>query len=338
MASIVGSILRAATREPGSPLSIITFPTHEAYETGLCLTGHNFYAMRANGIKDWNRTYRPLPANYTLLNAAKGGNQLPPELDFDLILSQNKFGQFQIAQSLARQLHLPLVSLEHTLPVPQWGKQQRAALKHMRGDVNVFISEFSRKEWGFEGEADVIHHGIDTKTFKPNSLVVKKQAHVLSVVNDFVNRDWCCGYKLWEQVTKGLPFKLVGDTPGLSLPSKSVADLVMHYRKSLVFLNTSLVSPVPTALLEAMACGCAVVSTATCMIPEIIQDGVNGFISNDPQVLRNHVSNLLANPDLAKAMGDAARKTIEERFSMDAFVSKWNDTFEKAANITYTGT
>lgn len=337
MASAIGSILRAATRGQGRPLNIITFPTHEAYETSLCLTGHNFYAIRANGIKDWNRKYRPLPANYTLLNPARGNNQLPPELDFDLVLSQNKFGQFQIAQKISRQLHLPLISLEHTLPHPSWGAAQRQGLRQMSGHIDVFISDFSRQAWGFEGAADVIHHGIDTETFKPNAMTVKKKGHVLSVVNDFVNRDWCCGFKLWEEVTKDLPFQLLGDTPGMSKPAASVAELVREYRKAAVFLNTSLISPVPTALLEAMSCGCAVVSSATCMIPDIIEDGVNGYLSNDPAVLRERVQALLEKPDLAQRLGVAARKTIEEKFSLASFINNWNATFQKAANLTFTG-
>ena len=56
-----------------------------------------------------------------------------------------------------------------------------------------------------------------------------------------------------------------------STPAESVADLVNEYCSSKVFLNTSTVSPIPTTLLEAMSCGSAVVSTATCMIPEIIE-------------------------------------------------------------------
>ena len=46
MLSPISSIIRAATRKSGK-LNILTFPTHERYETMLCKTGHNFYAYRA---------------------------------------------------------------------------------------------------------------------------------------------------------------------------------------------------------------------------------------------------------------------------------------------------
>jgi glycosyltransferase involved in cell wall biosynthesis len=340
MATPVGSITRAATRRPDEPLNILTFPTHEAYESGLAKTGHNFYAVRAQGIKDWNRAYRPLPPNYVLLNPSRGDKQLPPDVDFDLVLSQNKFGQYQLAHQLSRRLHLPLVSLEHTLPVPAWSPAQRQALKEMRGHLNLFISEYSIGQWGWDAadpSVRVIKHGIETDTFSPNDMLCDRKPHLLSVVNDWVNRDWCCGFNLWREATKDLPVHVVGATPGLSEPAKSVADLVMKYRSSLVFLNTSLISPVPTALLEAMACGCAVVSTAGCMIPEVIEHGVNGFMSNDPKELASYCQLLLKNPDLAKAMGAAARETIIERFSLGRFVKDWDAILREAADVVYTG-
>lgn len=305
-------------------------PTHERYETGLALTGHRFFAVRTAAVKDWNRNYAPVPPNYVLLNPLRGSFQIPPEVDFDLVLSQNKFGQFQIAASLARQLHLPLVSLEHTLPVPSWPQAQLDAMRQLRGDVNVFISEYSRGKWGWSaGDAEVVRHGVDSAVFSPPA-VEARRSHALSVVNDWVNRDWCCGFKLWQEVTANLPTFVVGDTPGLSLPTASVRELVGHYQQAQVFVNTSLVSPVPTALLEAMACGCAVVTTANCMIPEIVQDGVNGFLSNDPRELRSRVELLLRDEGLARKLGEAARRTVVEHFSMQRFVSRWDEVLRRA--------
>ncbi len=328
MASILGTILRAATKKEGQPLNILTFPTHERYESGLAKTGHNFYAYRGPGIKDWDTTYAPLPANYHLLEPER---EPPLELDFDLILSQNKFGQFAVAKHFSHAYHCPLVSLEHTLPVPNWTTDTLRKLTAMKGHTNVFISEYSINQWGFkQEEAVVVHHGVDTDMFAPREAT--KKAHLLSVVNDWPNRDWCCGFTLWRNLSQGLPVHVVGNSPGFSLPAKNTNELVQFYNEAQVFLNTSLVSPVPTVLLEAMACGCAVVSTATCMIPEIITNGVNGFISNDPAELRKHCETLLKQPKLAARLGRAARQTILNRFSMDSFVSSWNNVLQQASN------
>lgn len=338
MSNPVASILRAATRREGEPLNVLTFPTHEAYETGLAKTGHRFWAVRNQYVKDWDKTYRPVPDNYVLLNPLREGKQLPVEIDFDLVLSQNKAGQFQQAIDISRALHLPLICLEHTMPVPTWPAATLAATKNMRGHVNVFISEYSRRAWGWGGDdCLVIHHGIDAETFSPNDLLVDRSPHLLSVVNDWRNRDWCCGFSLWRQVSAQLPVEVVGATPGLSVAARSVAELVLKYRSADVFLNTSLVSPVPTALLEAMACGCAVVSTATCMIPEVVEDGVNGFVSNDPKVLRDRCRTLLADHGLCRRLGEAARKTVLEKFSNEVFVREWDRALLLTASHAYKG-
>lgn len=338
---------RLKTGGGSRPLNILTAPTHERYESHLAQTGHNFFAIRVPGIlKDWNSTFAPVPANYGLLDPTRKPvpasedplenllQQLPPGTKFDLVLSQNRFGQFQLLSSLAKYLNLPLVSLEHTLPMSFWDKKKMSSLKQMKGDFNVFISEYSRKQWGYEGQADVIHHGLDTEVFKNNE--VDRGPFALSVCNDWVNRAIPCGYKVWEgMVREGkFPVRVVGDTPGLSKPAASVADLVGEYNRASVFLNTSLISPVPTALLEAMSCGCAPVTTNTCMIPEVIQHGVNGYLF-DPARPQDGVAltkELLANPTKAREMGKAARQTILDKFSLRSFLNNWNTLFNKVVS------
>ena len=199
----------------------------------------------------------------------------------------------------------------------------------------LFISSFSRKAWGWaEDEADVLVHGIDTDLFSPDERI-EKEAHSLSVVNDWVNRDWCCGFNLWRDVSQGVPTFVVGDTPGLSQPAGSTQELVDHYRRARLFLNTSLVSPVPTALMEAMSCGLPPVSTETCMIPEVIDHGRNGFLSNDPKELRSYVQLLLHDEQLAQQMGQEARRTIIERFSLGQFVDRWSQLFEETSRWSW---
>lgn len=336
MPTLIGTITRAATRRQGEPLNILTFPTHEAYQTGLALTGHNFYLLQGPGIKTWNTKFRPVPANHLLLDAAKGNRQIPAEVDFDLVLSQNKFGQYQVALQIASQLHLPMVSLEHTLPMREWGAGELKKMKRWRGDINVFISEYSRQQWGWnEEEAQVVHHGIDTNVFRPGD--EPRKSHALSVVNDWVNRDYFCGYSLWAEATQGLPVRVLGDTPGLSKPAESVALLAREYRSSLVFINTSLVSPIPTALLEAMASGCGVVSTSNCMIGSVIRHGENGLLADTPAAIRSCVERLLARPEEAMSLGRKARETVLGLFSMNRFIESWNEVFYQAASLIYTG-
>ena len=126
---------------------------------------------------------------------------------------------------------------------------------------------------------------------------------------------------------------VIGDTPGLSKQSESVEDLVTEYQKSQVFLNTSTLSPIPMALLEAMSCGCGIVTTETCMIPEIVEHGVNGLMSNNEEELREYTQQLLNDAELSKKLGEEARKTIKEKLSEQKFIDNWNKIFDKAYGV-----
>ena len=331
--SPVSSITRQSVHKSGDPLNILSFDTHEPYQTSLAKTNHNFYSFAAKGIRVWNQKGYALPENYVQYDGRVESKQIPLHVDYDLILSQNKFGQFQIADKISRQLHIPMVSLEHTLPIPGWEPAKFHHLKQMRGCINVFISDYSLGAWGWEDADDVriIHHGIDTELF--NNTKSERTPHVLSVVNDWRNRDYCCNFQGWQRITQQLPVKVWGDNPGLSVPTNSQEHMAREMNSSLVFLNTSTVSPIPTSLLEAMSCGCACVSMATCMIPDIIKQGVNGFISNNESELRGYVQVLLNDTALAKKLGLEARKTVQSMFAVDAFVDNWNEVFAEASNI-----
>lgn len=329
------SYLRAINNTSGK-YNILTFPTHEAYQSNLGKLPHTFYMFQGKGIKTWNSSYRKLPQNHILLNGSE--HQVKLDMKFDMVLSQNKFGQFGIAEQIARALNIPLVSIEHTLPVPEWNAKHRQNLTEMRGKINAFISDFSVEQWGFKKDdptVRIIHHGIDTEIFSPKTSEREGDGRILTVVNDWINRDWCCGWSIYRRITDALPVNPVGDTKGFSKPARSTQELVNFYQNASVFLNTSTISPVPTALLEAMSCGCPIVTTATCMIPEIVKNGINGWISNDEDYLRDRVAWCLANPEEAKVLGDAARATIVEKFSLDKHLAKWDSVFKEVAGTGY---
>lgn len=328
----IGNILRK--NKEREKLNILSFPYHESYAFNVAKTGHNFYKLQAEGINTWKEWNRPIPSNVTILP-----KDAPPpcHVDFDLIFSNNKFGNLQLAHKLSRQLHLPIVNTEHTWPIDLWPAGQLEQMKELKAHINVFISEVSREAWGWtEDEAAVIHHGIDSDFFSPQASKNRENV-LLSVCNDWVNRDYFCGFNLWREAANGLPTKVFGDTPGLSRPSKNMFELLEAYQNSSVFLNTSLRSPIPTVMLEAASCGCAIVSTEYQMTPHVFTNGKDALLSNNPKELRRHCEYLLQNPQKARELGDAARRTIQEKFPLNKFLDNWNAVFQTAANIVYKG-
>jgi len=324
------AIIRIANEKKKEKYNILTFPTHERYETQLCKTGHNFYSFHTTGNKKWNLKQSPYPENYYTMPE----NQLIAGIEYDFILSQSKFWQFQAAAQINQRLNIPIISLEHTWPlIGIQPDQQIDNMRKMCGHMNIFISETSKNAWDIHAPSNVIHHGVDTKTFRPKD--VDQENKVLSVANDFINRDYCLNYSGWKRVTESMPVKLIGDTPGLSVACSNTEELVDEYNSCAVFFNSSTLSPIPTSLLEAMSCGCAVVSTATCMIPEIIKNGENGFISNDEEDLQKYIKTLLNDEQLRKKVGEAARNTILEKFSEENFVNNWNNLFDQTYEVFY---
>lgn len=321
-------LISLANRPEKTKFKILTFPTHERYETQLCKTGHEFYAFNHPKLKKWNDNQTEIPENYHILPE----NDLCDYIDYDFILSQSKFGQIQLATQINQILQIPVISLEHTIPTPQTiSPQNMETMRKMVGHFNIFISEYSKNAWNIPG--DIIHHGIDSNTFNCNSNV-QKENYILTVANDFVNRDYCLNYSGWKRITDGLPTRLVGDTNGLSKPANSISELVNEYNKCSIYFNSTTFSPIPMSLLEAMSCGCAVVSTATCMIPEIITNGQNGFISNNENELRQYIEKLLNDSELRQKIGNNARKTIVDMFSEEKFISQWNLLFKKVYEVS----
>ena len=75
---------------------------------------------------------------------------------------------------------------------------------------------------------------------------------------------------------------------------------------------------IPNVLLEAMAFRVPVISTPVSGIPEILDDGVTGLLSDpgDESSLADAIERLLGDPELRAAIGDRARSFVQERFDI----------------------
>lgn len=102
------------------------------------------------------------------------------------------------------------------------------------------------------------------------------------------------------------------------------AALVQHYRQSALCVVPSVWENFPYVLLEAMACGTPVVATRTGGIPELIEDGVSGFLvpPENPRHLADTLLELLENLPLREKLGRESRKRMEEQFSVQRVVPR----------------
>jgi len=97
------------------------------------------------------------------------------------------------------------------------------------------------------------------------------------------------------------------------LPSVPHANLSQHYCSASVFVFPSLVEGFGLVILEAMACGIPVITTPNTAGPDIITDGVEGFIIpiRDVEAIQAKLEWCYQHPEELSAMGQAARKKAE---------------------------
>jgi glycosyltransferase involved in cell wall biosynthesis len=105
---------------------------------------------------------------------------------------------------------------------------------------------------------------------------------------------------------------------------KDASKLIEYYRAQSVYVAPTLYENLPIRVLEAMACGVPVVASNVCGLPEIIQDGVNGFLISPGSVreLGEKISALLADPRMRRRMGMFARKIVLEKFDWNVNAMK----------------
>jgi colanic acid/amylovoran biosynthesis glycosyltransferase len=112
-------------------------------------------------------------------------------------------------------------------------------------------------------------------------------------------------------------------------------EVLERWREAAIGTLASSSEGMPVALMEAAACGVPVVATAVGGVAELVERDRTGLLvpAGDAGALAAALERLLAEPDTARKMGQAARRRAEELFSVrravDALLTLWDRVLER---------
>jgi len=106
-----------------------------------------------------------------------------------------------------------------------------------------------------------------------------------------------------------------------AVPNRKLGAVLNSYS---LFVLPSLYEGMPKVLLEAMACGLAVLGTNVEGINEVIRHQTSGFLvqGTDPASLREGILALAPNRSLQKTLGAEAARHVRENYSLEAIFEK----------------
>lgn len=232
-----------------------------------------------------------------------------------------------------------------------------------RLDRFVVMSRSMRQELIEAGFAParitLIPNGVDLEAFAPpgqaeRSAAPEQQAPtVVSVARLSPEKGIDVLLLAWHAALPRLPgarLELIGDGPqrqelarlarALGLDGSvafrgEVADVRPWLRAGAVFVLPSRSEGLPNALLQAMAMGLPCVATRVGGIPEVIEDGVNGRLVDpgQPEALARVLAEILQDGEQAGRLGAAARRCVEERFTLEQMVDRYLECYRDARSV-----
>jgi glycosyltransferase involved in cell wall biosynthesis len=102
-------------------------------------------------------------------------------------------------------------------------------------------------------------------------------------------------------------------------------DAERYYNRAKVFVLTSSAEGLSLAMLEAMACGLPAVVPAVGDLQDVVRNGVTGYLidADDQNAFVSALRNLLEHEDLRRTLGDNARSTIMDGYSVEDGARHW---------------
>lgn len=270
-----------------------------------------------------------------------------------------------LVPAAARLAGVPVVCTLHHVP-GQLGpgdrvKERLAVASGGRSGALIFVSHAARRAFAARYRTrrtwTVVHNGLDLAAFEPTpaptppELGVPPDAPLVAFIAALRGpKRHDVAVAAWPRVLREVPdarLVLAGegteegalrrqvDSAGVAGhvvfcgPRRDVARLL---RASALAVLPSETEALPTALIEAAACGRAAVATAVGGTPEVVEHGRTGLLvrPGDVPAFAEAVIALLRGTDRRREMGRRARQLAEERFDMYPWAARLREVYEQA--------
>ncbi len=195
--------------------------------------------------------------------------------------------------------------------------------------------------------SSVLYNGIDTSRFAPRKQKTSKLPVKIGCVGRLSKEkrhDILLEALSQIQTSRRPGLVLVGDGPTRQSLENQIQDSDLakdvrllgtcHNVPSIlkdfdIFVLASDTEGLPVALLEAMATGLPVIATRVGGVPELVEDGVNGFLvpPGDPGELASAIEKLVCDAELRQRMGAAGRQKAVRQFSIQTAARKHEELY-----------
>jgi glycosyltransferase involved in cell wall biosynthesis len=200
-------------------------------------------------------------------------------------------------------------------------------------------------------EARVIPNGVDLSVFTPGDREATRQelgiapgAWVLLLAGRGIRRCIWKNYPMLHSAVERIGQRLadhdvrcvilgddgrtgaIGRVPVISVPYQSDPESVArYYRAADVYLHAARVDTFPNVVLEALACGAAVVATAVGGVPEQVRDGETGLLVNpgDAEAMADRVVRLWQDRAMWQRMTRQGAEDARQRFDLHRQVGQY---------------
>lgn len=296
---------------------ILKYPWHTAHDYELAKMPHDFFFL-ASTHREWATSQRPVPPSVTWVDSV---DTEPTDV---MILHLD---QWAFQEPAKRFLYLqyrdaypgPKVVINHGSNMAD-GMSSDVLSDLLDGAFMVCNSESARQLWDYP-RSRYVRHGMSvdewpmTNYGNHNIVVIQPHSTLHAATR---NLDTIA------LVERYLPIVWIGRDKRF----RNFEQYRHYLGTSSIYFNPSYASANPRARTEAMLSGLAVVTTNANGESEYIENGVNGFASNDPAELVEYLVALYEDPDLVRRIGAAGRETARDCFNYAQFVDQWNDVLD----------